>query len=56
MKEVIVSKKRWNFLIEAFIDLGNGKLDQQVFIQNLDDEFECLEVLFNLVNEEWRER
>ena len=56
MKEVIVSKKRWNYLIEAFIDLGNGKLDQQVFIQNLDDEFECLEVLFNLVNEEWRER
>ena len=56
MKELIVSKKRWNYLIEALIDLGNGKLDQQVFIQNLDDEFECLEVLFNLVNEEWRDR
>lgn len=56
MKELIVSKKRWNYLIEALIDLGNGKLDQQVYIQNLGDEFECLEVLFNLINEEWRER
>lgn len=56
MKEFTVSKKRWNYLIDALIDLGNGKLDQQVFIQNTGDEFECLEVLFNLVNEEWRER
>lgn len=56
MKELIVSKKRWNYYIDVLIDLGNGKLDQQVFIQNLGDEFECLEVLFNLVNEEWRER
>lgn len=56
MKQLTFSKKRWDNLLNGLITLGKGRLDQQLIIQNIHDDFETLEALFNLVNEELRER
>lgn len=56
MKEFAISKKRWEQLLTGLVRLGKGKLDQQLLIKHLNDDFESLEALFNLVNEELRER
>lgn len=56
MKQFTISEKRWEQLTEAMISLAKGKLDQQLRVRRLNDDFETLETLFNLVTEELRER
>ncbi|WP_430613197.1 helix-turn-helix domain-containing protein [Flavobacterium sp. JP2137] len=56
MKQFVISKRRWENLVQGLLELGKGKLDQQLLIRNLNDDFETIEALFNLVSEELRER
>jgi len=56
MKHFAISLKRWNDFRNALLNLGEGRLDQQLKIRNVNDAFERMEVLFNMVIEELRRR
>lgn len=56
MKHFNISIKRWDNFRKAMVELGKGRLDQQLKIRYLNDAFEGVEVLFNMVIEELRRR
>lgn len=56
MIEFKISKKRWHNMLDAFISLGAGKVGQTLKIHHRKDDFESLESIFNLMNEELSER
>ena len=56
MKNIEVSEKRWYKYLSALTALGKGTLGQQLPIKQHQDDFEKMEVLFNMVNEELKER
>jgi len=56
MKHFSISIKRWNNFRKAMLELGNGRLDQQLKIRDINDVFEGVEALFNMVIEELRRR
>lgn len=56
MKNFSISKVRWYAFHSALLELGKGRMDQKLKIRNLNDAFEGVEALFNMVIEELRRR
>ncbi len=56
MKYFKISKQRWQNFRHAMLELGKGRFIQRLKIGNINDSFEGLEVLFNMVVEELRRR
>lgn len=56
MIHIQVKKKRWDNLIDSLLQLGYGRVDQQLEITGNNDEFEGVEALFNMMCEELKHR
>lgn len=56
MKHFSISIKRWTNFRQAMVELGKGRLDQHLKIRHVNDAFEIVEALFNMVIEELRRR
>lgn len=56
MKNIICDKTRYQNLISQLIQMAKGDLTHKIQIKGHNDSFEELEVLINLINEEWYER
>lgn len=55
-KTVTFSEKRWENLKESLLALAQGNLSKKIIIHHLDDDLESLEILLNLIVEEWNHR
>lgn len=55
MKQILCTQKRWERFIEQLLKMAQGNLTSQIPIKNYNDDFEKLEILVNLINEEWME-
>jgi len=51
-----IKKERWDNLIQSLLELGCGRVDQQLQITGKNDEFESIEALFNMMSEELKHR
>lgn len=51
-----IKKERWDNLIQSLLELGCGRVDQQLQITGTNDEFEGVEALFNMMCEELKHR
>lgn len=56
MIHIEIKKKRWDNLMQSLLELGYGRVDQQLEITGNNDEFETIEVLFNMMCEELKHR
>lgn len=56
MIHIEIKKKRWDNLIQSLLELGCGRVDQQLEITGSNDEFEGVEALFNMMCEELKHR
>lgn len=56
MIHIEIKKKRWDNLMHSLLQLGFGRVDQQLEITGNNDEFETIEVLFNMMCEELKHR
>lgn len=56
MKHFNISISRWEEFRTAMLELGKGRMDQRLKIRKLNDDFEAMEALFNMVTEELRTR
>jgi len=55
-KTVTFSEKRWENLKQSLLALAQGNLSKKIIIHHLDDDLESLEILLNLIVEEWNHR
>ncbi len=53
MKQISCTKSRWKKAIDQLLKMGQGNLTGRLSIKNRNDDFEELEILINLINEEW---
>ena len=56
MIHIEIKKERWDNLIQSLLELGCGRVDQQLQITGKNDEFESIEALFNVMSEELKHR
>lgn len=56
MIHIQIKKQRWDNLLQSLLELGCGRVDQQLEIAWNNDEFETLEILFNMMCEELKYR
>lgn len=56
MIHIEIKKERWDNLIQSLLELGCGRVDQQLQITGKNDEFEGIEALFNMMSEELKHR
>lgn len=56
MKTFTCSQERWHNVIENLLQLAQGNLSKKLVINYLNDDFESLEALLNIVTDEWKHR
>lgn len=56
MKQIRCSKKRWERFRNALLQLSKGDLSTTLFLEGHDDDLEDLELIINLIQEEWSTR
>ncbi|MBA5791566.1 helix-turn-helix transcriptional regulator [Flavobacterium sp. xlx-214] len=55
-KNIIFSQERWNNLQESLLTLAQGNLSKKIKVKYLNDDLESIEVLLNMVIDEWKQR
>lgn len=56
MKNLTCSQERWHNVIENLLQLAQGNLSKKLVINYVNDDFEKLESLLNIVSDEWKHR